>query len=234
MPAKNTNLILVARSKDVLQKITTEYEQNFGVKASYFDIDLSVPNSAVQLYNEVKKSGENIDILINNAGFGLYGESSDMDVEKVSAMLTLNITMLTELSLFFARDMKQNRKGKILNVASTAAFQAVPYLAAYAASKAYVLSFSEALHIELKKYGVTVSALCPGATATNFAKVANAESSNMFANAMSSQEVAAKAYKGLLKNKMKIVTGFANRILSSSVRFFPRKWAAIMAGKMMK
>ena len=182
----------------------------------------------------MKKSGENIDILINNAGFGLYGESSDMDVEKVSAMLTLNITMLTELSLFFARDMKQNRKGKILNVASTAAFQAVPYLAAYAASKAYVLSFSEALHIELKKYGVTVSALCPGATATNFAKVANAESSNMFANAMSSQEVAAKAYKGLLKNKMKIVTGFANRILSSSVRFFPRKWAAIMAGKMMK
>lgn len=232
---KKYNLILVSRSKDVLDKMAVEFEKRFLVKVNFFDMDLSVTAGGLALYDAVKNLGQSVDILINNAGYGMYGESSNMEVEKVSAMLTLNMTNLTELTLLFAHDMKQAGKGKILNVASTAAFQPVPYMAAYAATKAYVLSFSEALHVEMKKYGVVVSALCPGATATNFAKVANAESLKMFGNAtMSSKEVVAIAYQGLMKNKTIIITGLMNKILSRSVSFFPRKWAAIVAGKMMK
>ncbi len=232
---KKYNLILVARNKDVLHQMAIDYEQRFSIKINYFEMDLSTHNSATRLYNSVKDLGKNIDILINNAGIGMYGEGSEMEAEKVSAMLDLNINSLTELTLLFAHDMKQKHKGKILNVASTAAFQPVPYMAAYAASKAYVLSFSEALHIELKKYGVTVSVLCPGATATHFAKTAKAESSKLFQyGVMESKEVAEKAYEGIIKNKTIIITGRLNAFLSRSVSFLPRKWAAIVAGKMMK
>ncbi len=232
--SKKYNLVLVARSKDVLDTMKSDFEQRFAITVNCFAMDLSAPNSGIQLYDSVKELGQNIDILINNAGFGVSGESAGLEAKKVSQMLTLNINALTELSMLFAHDMKQNRWGKILNVASTAGFQAVPYMAAYAASKAYVLSFSQALHVELKQYGVSVSALCPGATATNFGKIAGVESTKLFNNAMSSKEVAAKAYKGLMKNKMTIITGWMNALMASSVRFIPRKWAAMIAAKLVK
>ncbi len=229
------DLILVARRKDVLDKMAIDLEQRYQIKVNYFDIDLSVPNNATQLYDLVRDINVNIDVLINNAGVGLSGEVCDMDVEKVTAMLNLNMISLTELTLLFAQDMKQNRKGKILNVSSTAAFQPGPYLAAYAASKAYVLSFTEALHIELKKYRISVSALCPGPTATGWAKGADMESSKLFmTGVMSPKDVAARAYKGLMKNKMTIVTGLRNKLLSESTRFFPRKWVAMISGRLLK
>jgi uncharacterized protein len=233
--SQKNDLILVARSKDVLNDMAIDLERRYGGKVNYFDIDLSLPNSGIQLYDSVKDLGQSIDILINNAGYGLYGENADLEAEKVSNMLTLNINSLTQLTLLFSQDMKKAGRGKIMNVASTASFQPVPYMAAYAASKAYVLSFSEALHVELKKYGVTVSALCPGATETNFAKTANAESSKLFLNgAMSSREVAQKAYEGLMKNKTVIITGLMNNLLSRSVSFLPRGIVASVAAKMMK
>ena len=232
---KKYNLILVARSKDVLDKMAAGFEQQYAVRANYFDIDLSQPNSAENLYEQVKESGVTIDILVNNAGVGLSGETVEMDLKKVTNMLTLNMNSLTELSLLFGHDMKQNRSGKILNIASTAAFQPAPYLGAYAATKAYVLSFSEALYIELKKYGVSVTAACPGPTITGFANGADMENTKLFkAGAMSSKVVAQKAYEALMSNKMTSVIGLRNKLLATSVRFFPRKWIAAISGKMMK
>ncbi len=228
------NLILSARSKEVLDEMKDDFEQRFAIQVEVIAMDLSAPNSGIQLYRSVKELGKTISILINNAGYGMSGESAEMEAEKVSNMLSLNINTLTELAVLFAHDMKGNRRGKILNVASTAGFQPVPYMAAYSASKAYVLSFSEALHVEMKPYGVSVSALCPGATITNFGKTAGVESSKLFSLAMSSKAVATKAYKGLMNNKMTIITGWMNALMASSVRLVPRKWAAMVAARMMK
>lgn len=229
------NLILVARSKDTLDKIAFRLAQQYGIRANCFNVDLSQPDSAKQLYNLVKESGFSTDILVNNAGVGSSGEAVEMDIKKVSAMLTLNMTSLTELSLLFGHDMKQNRSGKILNISSTAAFQSTPYLAAYAASKAYVLSFSEALYIELKKYGVTVTTVCPGPTETSWAKEAGMENSKLFLTGVwSSKAVAQKSYDALMKKRMSVVIGWRNKFLSSSVRFFPRKWVAVISGKLMQ
>ena len=233
--SKKNDLILVARSKETLHNMAVDFEQRYGTRVNVFDIDLSQPGSAVQLYNGIKDIKTNIDILINNAGVGMYGDAVDMEVEKVSHMLMLNIASVTELSLLFAHDMKEARRGKILNISSTAAFQPTPYLAAYGASKAYVLQFGEALHIELKKYGVTVVTVCPGPTETGFAKGANMEHSTMFkAGVMSSKHVAKGAYNALQKNRMTAILGLKNILLATSVRFFPRSWIASIGGKMMK
>lgn len=233
--SKKYDLILVARSKDKLHKMASDFEQCFGIKVNVFDIDLSQPGSAIQLYDGVKDINVNIDILVNNAGVGMYGDAIDMEAEKVSSMLTLNIVSLTELSLLFAHDMKKARQGKILNISSTAAFQPTPYLAAYGASKTYVLQFSEALHIELKPYGVYVVTVCPGPAETGFAKGANMEHSTMFkAGVMSSEEVAKGAYNALMRNRMTTIVGLKNKLLATSVRFFPRSWIAVIGGKMMK
>lgn len=233
--SKKNDLILVARSKETLDKMAVDFEQRYGIKANVFDIDLSQPGSAIQLYDGVKDINVNIDILVNNAGVGMYGDATDMEVEKVSGMITLNIASLTELTLLFAHDMKEVRHGKILNISSTAAFQPTPYLAAYGASKAYVLLLSEALYIELKKYGVSVVTVCPGPAETGFAKGANMETSKMFkAGVMSSKEVARLAYQALMKNKMTTVLGLKNKLLAMSARFAPRSWVAAIGGKMMK
>lgn len=233
--SKKNDLILVARSKDTLDKMAVDFEQRYGIKVNVFDIDLSQPGSAIQLYDAVKDSNVNIDILVNNAGVGMYGDAVDMEVEKVSSMLTLNIMSLTELSLLFAHDMKEARRGKILNISSTAAFQPTPYLGAYGASKAYVLQFGEALYIELKKYGVTVVTVCPGPAETGFAKGANMEHSTMFkAGVMSSKDVAKGAYNALMKNKMTTILGLKNKLLAMSAHFAPRSWVAAIGGKMMR
>ncbi len=229
------DLILVARNKEALQQVANDLENRYKVKVNYLSVDLSVQNSAIQVYDLVKDLNINIDVLINNAGVGASGEFCDMEAEKTIAMLNLNMITLTQLTLLFAQDMKRNRTGKILNVSSTAAFQPAPYLAAYAASKAYVLSLTEALHIELKRYGISVSALCPGPTGTNWAEEAGMQSSKMFATGvMTAEQVALKGYKGLMRNKMTIVTGLRNKILSEFVRFFPRKWIVTISGMMVK
>ena len=233
--ANKYDLILVARSKDMLEKIAEDLALQYGIKAIYFDIDLSKPNSARQLYDEVKKSSININILVNNAGVGLLGETVEMDLEKINGMLALNMNALTDLCFLFGGDMKRARSGKILNIASTAAFQPTPYLGIYAASKAYVLHFSEALYVELKKYGVQVTASCPGPTVTGFAKAANMEDSKLFRGSkMSSKEVATLTYKALMKNKMTTVLGLKNKLLAMSVRFAPRKLVAFVGGKLVQ
>jgi uncharacterized protein len=229
------DLVLVARSKDKLDTIATDFEQHYGISVTCFEKDLATLTSAQQLYAEVKNSGIAIEVLVNNAGFGLSGETLSMELEKIAEMMQLNMNTLTMLCYLFGQDMKRARQGKILNIASTAAFQSAPYLGIYSATKAYVLNLSEALYIEMKKYGIQVTAACPGPTVTGFTKVAGMENSKLFAsNKMSSREVAARCYKALMRGKMTAVIGAKNKLLSMSTRLVPRKLLVMVAARMMQ
>lgn len=215
MAQDKVNLILVARSIGKLQEIANEIKTNYNVDVEVVECDLSDPSAAKKLFDLVTNKGLSVDILVNNAGFGDLDKFSVEKLAKYESMLNLNILALTQLTALFGEKMKLQKTGHILNVASTAAFQPLPYFSVYAATKAYVLSFSEALHYELKNFGVNVSALCPGPTATNFAKAADIKTSAMFEEnkgGMSAKKVAQIAYKKLKKRKMTIVTGFLNKL----------------------
>ncbi len=226
------NLVLVARSKDKLNRIAEELQSQYQIKVSILAEDLSKADTASKIYAEVKKQEIIIDTLINNAGFGDFGAFVDEDLKTVTAMIQLNITTLTEMTSLFVKDMKARNCGKILNIASTAAFQPLPRFAVYAATKAYVLHFTEALHYELKNTNIAVSVLCPGPTSTGFAKRANADTLNFFKNAMDAKTVAQIGYKGLMKNKMTLISGFKNKLMSLSRTIPSRNFLVKMVGKM--
>lgn len=209
------NLVLVARSEDKLKEIAEEIKTRDGVEVTVIPMDLSKQGSAKELFNQINTKNIEIDFLINNAGFGDVDHFSSKKLDKYTQMINLNMLALTELTALFIDKMKEKKFGYIMNVASTAAFQSVPYFSVYAATKAYVLSFSEALHYELKGTGVYVSALCPGATDTNFANAAEIKGSDMFnaeKGGMTPKKVAEIAYRKMMKGKMTFVTGFANQI----------------------
>ncbi len=226
------NLVLVARSEETLVQIATSFEKEYDIRVTVLPFDLSQTNSASKLYSEITGRKIQIDILINNAGFGNYGSFVDSDLVKTTDMINLNITTLTELSLLFVKEMKKKDSGKILNIASTASFQPVPKFAIYAATKSYVLHFTEALHYELKDTNISVSVLCPGPTSTGFKKRATAESSNIFKKEMNAKVVAKIGYKGLMKNKMTIIPGFKNNLMSLSHTIPSRNLLVWMIGKM--
>jgi hypothetical protein len=186
--------------------------------------DLSLPNSAAEVYNELKGKNIHIDYLINNAGFGDYGFFADSDWEKQEKMINLNILSLTHLTKLFLQDMIKLGGGRIMNVASTAAFQPGPTMAVYYATKAYVLSFSEAIGNELHDKGITVTALCPGATESGFQAAASLEESRLVKGRKlpSSSDVAEYGYKAMMKGKTVAIHGFFNAVMANSVRFAPR------------
>ncbi len=216
-------LILVARSQEKLQSITQELEDKYKVKVLYLVQDLSEENSANKIYQEIKADNIKLDVLINNAGFGKFGAFIDEDVATLGEMINLNVRTLTELTALVLPEMLERNSGKILNVASTAALQSLPNFGAYAATKAYVLSFTEALHYELRKTNISVTALCPGPTHTGFAKRANAESMLLFKNGMQSTKVAQLGYNALMKNKMTVIAGLQNKFLAYLARFIPSR-----------
>ena len=219
------DVILVARSEGKLLTLSQELESKYGVKAHVFTSDLSMPEASKRLYDELKEQELQVDILINNAGFGLFGEFEETEMSKELDMIQVNITALTELSKYLGKEMVIRKDGQILNVASTAAFQPGPLMAVYYATKAYVLSFSEALANEWGPHGVKVAALCPGATKTGFSDAAELQSSKLFqSGVMSVDEVVEEGYKQMMtNNKTVIVPGLKNRILTQSIRFMPRK-----------
>lgn len=217
-------LIIACRSKEKMQVQQQLLEKEFGCKVIPIPIDLGEAGSGALLYKEVKALGFQVDILVNNAGAGYVGEFCEKDVAVDEQIMALNMMSLTVLTKHFAKEMKERGQGKILNVASTGAYHPGPYTAVYYGTKAYVLSLSEALHRELKPYGVTVSALCPGATKTNFAKSAGKEDTKI---AMSPVFVAQEAYKGLVKNKRVIVPGIQNRLFIK----LPRHLASFFVGR---
>jgi len=222
--ADGVNVILSARSEDKLLALAKEVSEAHHVKAEVVVSDLSVVGAAQGLYDAVKEKGLAVDYLVNNAGFGVYGEFKETAWEDEGAMLQLNIVALTHLTKLFVPDFIARGSGRILNVASTASFQPGPLMAAYFASKAYVLSFSEALANELKGTGVTVTALCPGATATGFQDAAGASGSRLFETRTlpTGADVAKYGYKVMMRGKRVAVHGLLNRILAQSNRFAPR------------
>lgn len=229
---KGYNLVLVARSESKLNKIAKEFEIKYKIRVTVLTQDLSKPNVASKIYTEITDRGIIIDILINNAGFGDYGNFVESNLKTITEMINLNINSLTEFALLFVKEMMERNSGKILNIASTAAFQPIPKFATYAATKSYVLHFTEALHYELKDTNISVSVLCPGPTSTDFEKRAKAEKSNIFKNGMDAKVVAKIGYKGLMQNKMTIIPGFKNKLMSLSHTIPSRNLLVWMIGKM--
>ncbi|WP_108670743.1 SDR family NAD(P)-dependent oxidoreductase [Peribacillus acanthi] len=225
------NLVLVARNQQKMEEIQRTFSD---IKVSFITKDLSIPNASKEVFEEIQNLGIEIDVLVNNAGFGLMGDFNELDIKQQLNMIQLNVSALTELTYYVLAQMKKRNTGKILNVASTAAFQPGPLMAVYYATKAYVLSFSEALVEELSNTSITVTTLCPGPTKTNFGAVANVEGTKMFKSAMPSDVVARQGYEALMAGRRVIIPGGLNRIGTIAAKFLPRSFAAKIAKSVAK
>ena len=219
-------LVLAARRKDRIDALATELGN-----ARTIAIDLSEPDAAAKLMANIEAASEEVAILVNNAGFGLIGRFAELDADRLRKMIDLNVGTLTDLCRAVAPGMIERKSGAILNVASTAAFQPGPKMAVYFATKAFVLSLSEALHEELKPHGIKVSCLCPGPTRTEFGEVAGFGGNGLFDHvAMNADEVVRAGLKGLDKNRAVVVTGWMNKIVAASTRLAPRPVVRKIAG----
>ena len=233
---KGDDLILIARSKNKLDTLKNELEQKFRITVYNIGKDLSLPDSAKEVYDELNQNNISVDYLINNAGFGDFGFFSESDWAKQEKMINLNITTLSHFTWLFLPDMIKKGRGRIMNVASTAAFQPGPTMAVYYATKAYVLSFSEAVDNEVRNKGITITALCPGATESGFQAAAAQEDSRLVKDRKlpSSREVAEYGYKAMMKGKTVAIHGLMNAIMANSVRFAPRSLIVKITRKMQE
>ncbi|RPA58638.1 SDR family oxidoreductase [Gordonia oryzae] len=233
LAAKGTNVILVARSVDKLSALAEELRSTHGIRAEVIGSDLSVPGAAASLVADVDALGIEIDLLINNAGFGTYGDLADADPARIRDEVSLNVAALTDLTTIYVQRMTARKSGSIINVASTAAFQPVPHMAVYAATKAYVLSLSEALWWEAKRHGVRVLALCPGATDTAFFDVAGSDDAAV-GTRRSTRQVVDTALSALEAGKPSVVDGLANQLSASSSRLAPRRAVLAVAERAVR
>lgn len=233
LAARGRNVLLVARSEDKLITLCNELGRSNSIRAQYVALDLSKPESPARLFEEAEKRGLTVDMLVNNAGFGSMDEFSKLELARELNMIDLNIKSLVELTYRFLQPMLQRRQGTIINVASTAGFQPVPYMATYAATKAFVLSFSEALWEENRQHGINVLALCPGVTDTNFFEAARGFKPPARA-AQTAEEVVDTALRGLAKGKSHIISGWTNFLMTQSERLVPRSLITRVAGRMMR
>jgi short-subunit dehydrogenase len=226
LAGRGYRLVLAARRKDRLEALAKEIG-----KARAVAIDLSKKDAAAKLIADLTANREQVELLVNNAGFGLIGRFAELDADRERQMIDLNVGTLTDLCRAVAPGMIKRRSGGILNVASTAAFQPGPKMAVYFATKAFVLSFSEALHEELKPHGIKVSFLCPGPTRTEFGDVAGFGGNGMFDKvAMDASAVVTAGLKGLDRNKAVVIPGLVNKIGANGTRFVPRAIARKIAG----
>lgn len=235
---KGYDLFIVSRSLEKLSNTKKDLEDRFEVKVDVMELDLAKSGSAQRVYEEVKNRNYEIETLINNAGVGLHGEQVELDIEPVDEMLHLNIITLTELCTLFGKEMKEKKEGHILNIASTGAYQPFPYMAAYCATKSYVLNFSEALTKELEDYNVHVTCVSPGVTDTDFFnKMGVGDAEKGFwkkSTRMSPRKVAEVAIKALFSNKLSVIPGLKNKFLAFISRFVPRSIVAMIAKAMSK
>lgn len=230
---RGRNVLLVARSEDKLITLCNELGRMSDIRAQYVVLDLGAADAPAQLFEETQKRGMEIDTLINNAGFGSMGYFDQLDLSEELKMLDVNIRTVVELTHRFLSPMRKRKQGTIVNVASTAGFQPVPFMATYAATKAFVLSFSEALWEENRKHGVHVMALCPGVTETNFFDASKMDRPPMRA-AQSPEEVVAAALRGMARKKSCVISGWANLFMVETERIVPRSVVTRLAGKAMR
>lgn len=225
------SLVLVARNEQKLQEVADELKESYNTSSLIITKDLSVPLAAQEIFHELKQKEISIDVLVNNAGVGVYGNFSETDLEKEIKMIDLNISSLIKMTKLFLPQMEIKRHGKILNVASLAGFMPGPGMSVYYASKAFVLSFSESLSEELKDSGITVTALCPGPTKTQFEKNADFTFSHAM-HLMDAQKVARIGYRALMRGRAVVIPGLRNNLFPFLIRFSPRKLVRYIVGRM--
>ncbi|MBI1920416.1 MAG: SDR family oxidoreductase [Geobacter sp.] len=232
--ADGFSLVMVARDARRLEEISEEFRRNYSVETHWIVKDLAAPEAAQEIFDESRSNKIHVDILVNNAGFNEHGSFVETDHRQELRMIQVHIAALTSLTKLFLPAMVQRKQGGILNVGSTGSFAPVPLDAVYCASKAYILSFTEALADELRGSGVKVTALCPGATETQFASRANMEGTRIFQGRLMDAETVAEAgYRALLRGNTRIVPGFANKATIASLRFLPRDMVARIGRWMM-
>ncbi|MEW6282838.1 MAG: SDR family oxidoreductase [Candidatus Eremiobacterota bacterium] len=226
------DLILVARNLERLEEQARQIERTYSVRAFPISQDLSRPDAAYELFGRLPPDVP-VDILVNNAGFGLFGEFAACSLEEHTAMLRLNIEAVTQLCHLALQEMLRRGRGRILNVASTAAFQPGPYLAVYYATKAYVLSLSEALHQEVRGTGVTVTTLCPGVVPTQFQERAGMKVRGLLlATALDARTVAERGYRGMMEGRRLVIPGRLNQLLATLVKLAPRSLVVELAARL--
>ncbi len=235
LAAMGCRVILVARRAEKLQALRIEIFERHAVKVDTVAMDLCAADAPRRLFDQLKAQGLAVDVLINNAGYALYGEFARSNWERCRAMLDLDVVALTHLTRLFAADMVQRKSGWILLVASTGAFQPTPLYAAYAAAKSYVLYFGEALHHELRQHGVGATVLCPGVTRTEFFDVAGQEmTAFQRLTAMTSADVARIGLRAMLRKRSCVVAGPVNAAIAAFAPLMPRQFMAGIAARMMR
>ncbi|MGI6573182.1 MAG: SDR family NAD(P)-dependent oxidoreductase [Fermentimonas sp.] len=233
---RKCNLVLVARSTDQLEELKEALSEKHGVRIHTIVKDLSALNAVDELFREVRALGVDVDYVINNAGFGDHGAFVDTQWERYEEMIALNVKVLTHLSHLYARDWAGRKKGRIVNISSTAAFQPGPMMAVYFATKAYVLHLSEALNQELSKESITVTTLCPGPTRTHFLDDSGMKVARLMKNVKvaTPRSVAELGYKAMMRGKPLVIHGAMNKVVPFAIRFLPRKWVTQLSAKVME
>ncbi len=235
LAAQGCNLILVARRADLLLQQQQEISSSYGVQVMTIPMDLSLPTAPQELYDEIKQAGKTVDVLINNAGFGLYGSFTSIPWERERNMLELDIITLVHLTKLFVQDMVARNFGFILLIASIGAYQPSPLYATYSAAKSFVLNFGEALNYELRGTNVKCSVLSPGITATEFLKVSG-QKPTLYQRLvmMQSADVARIGISNMLKGRPSVVPGWLNAVMAWSNRLMPRRMSVAVAYRLMQ
>ena len=231
LASKGANLVLVSRSHDRLHTLAADLHARYRITADVIALDLGQGGAPDEVFAQSRRMGREVDVLINNAGFGVHGSFHALPAGRLEEMISVNVLALARLAHLFLPRMVERNDGIIINVASTAAFQPVPYMAVYGATKAFVLSFSEALWAEYRKHGVRILALCPGATATEFFKVAGEGAA--LGKKRSVDSVVASALRALDRGRSSVVDGAVNTLATLSVRLSPRGFVASAAERIM-
>ncbi len=233
--ADKSNLILVARSHDALEKLAEKLRREHKITVHVMCADLAKPESPAQIFSELKGRGITVDVLVNNAGFGLHGGFADLPLRRQMEMIQVNIAALVELTGFFLPEMAERNRGGIFNVGSVAGFVPGPQMAVYYATKAFVMSFSEALHEELRGTRVCITNLCPGPTESNFSKVARSHHvREAQAKKMSANEVARMGHADFRGGKHISLPGMTNKLMSFAPRLLPKAFVRRMVGRYNK
>jgi short-subunit dehydrogenase len=223
LAARGMHLVLTARRNELMESLAQELHTKHGTRCEIIAADLSDPTQPLRILQEIEKKGITIELLINNAGFGVVGEVNQADVSRMLQLIRLNVSALTELTYRLLPGMLERGHGAILNVSSLSAFQPVAYMGVYAASKAFVLHFSEALHCELKDRGITVTAVCPGVTRTSFFDVAGAPGWLQKHSSLTVETVVKAGLKAMSRRRQCVIPGWRNYLLTLLVRIASRR-----------
>ena len=234
LASEGHNLMLVARSEQKLSSVCSQLREQHGIDAQYLAIDLTDPDADKVLFGETSRRGLEVDWLVNNAGFGSGGDFAQLDLEKELEIIDLNVSALVALTHRYLPPMRKRRRGTIINVSSAAGFQPIPFMATYAATKAFVSSFSEAIAEENQPYGIHVLTLCPGSTKTNFFDASNIDRPVQVKGQQTVEQVVDTAMKALKSGRRKVVSGFANKIGAVIGTIVPNAISTRAMGKVLR